>query len=425
MIMASTYWERAQAVIPGGVNSPVRSFANVGIDPVFIGKAEGAYLYDVEGKRYIDYITSWGALLFGHGYRPVAEAVTAQLQSGVSYGLATPQEVDFAERLTAAVPSLEMVRLVNSGTEATMSALRLARGYTGRPKILKFSGCYHGHSNELLVAAGSGALTFGVPQSAGVTEATAQDTLVCPYNDVQAVAEAFAKYGRDIAAVIVEPVAANMGLVLPKEGFLDGLRRLTREYGALLIFDEVITGFRLAYGGAQEYYGMIPDLTCLGKIIGGGFPVAAYGGRREIMQYVSPSGPVYQAGTLSGNPVAVAAGTAVLKQLQDSEVYRRLAALGEAFRDGLRRIFSKAGIPVQVTGVGSLTGLFFADDAVDCFERIPPANQHLYRRLFGLLYEEGILFPPSSFETIFISAAHSMADIGRTLDAMEKIFKRW
>ncbi|HPT87978.1 MAG TPA: glutamate-1-semialdehyde 2,1-aminomutase [Bacillota bacterium] len=423
--MALSYWERAQAVIPGGVNSPVRSFANVGMDPVFIEKAEGAYIYDTERKCYIDYITSWGALIFGHGYRPVVEAVALQLQSGVSYGLATQLEVDFAEMLVAAVPSLEMVRLVNSGTEATMSALRLARGFTGRSKILKFSGCYHGHSNELLVAAGSGALTFGVPQSAGVTETTAQDTLVCPYNDLNAVAEIFAAYGEDIAAVIVEPVAANMGLVLPQEGFLEGLRHLTRVYGALLIFDEVITGFRLAYGGAQEYYGVIPDLTCLGKIIGGGFPVAAYGGRREIMQYVSPLGPVYQAGTLSGNPVAVTAGIAILKQLQDGEVYRKLSGLGEAFRDGLRQIVSNRGIALQVTGVGSLTGVFFADHEINRFEQIPRVNQEMYQRFFRLLYQEGILFPPSSFETIFISAAHSMADIERTLSAVEKAFKRW
>lgn len=423
--MPSKYWERAQTVIPGGVNSPVRSFANVGMDPIFIEKAEGAYLYDTGGKRYIDYITSWGALIFGHGYRPVVEAVALQLQSGVSYGLATPLEVDFAEMLVAAIPSLEMVRLVNSGTEATMSALRLARGFTGRPKILKFSGCYHGHSNDLLVAAGSGASTFGIPQSAGVTAAAAQDTLVCPYNDLNAVTKVFAKHGREIAAVIVEPVAANMGLVLPKEGFLEGLRRLTREYGALLIFDEVITGFRLAYGGAQEYYGVIPDLTCLGKVIGSGFPVAAYGGRREIMQYVAPLGPVYQAGTLSGNPVAVTAGLAMLRQLQNKEVYGKLTELGEAFRSGLRRIASNSGINLQVTGVGSLTGLFFADHEINRFEEIPQINQEMYQRFFSLLYQERILFPPSSFETIFISAAHSMADIEQTLSVIEQVFKRW
>lgn len=422
--MTQSYWERAQALIPGGVNSPVRSFANVGIDPVFIEKANGAYLYDTQGKQYIDYITSWGALIFGHGYQPVLEAVTAQLQSGVSYGLATPLEVDFAEKLVAAVPSFEMVRLVNSGTEATMSALRLARGFTGRSKIIKFSGCYHGHSNELLVAAGSGALTFGVPQSAGVTAAAAQDTLVCPYNDIDAVAKAFLKYGKEIAGVIVEPVAANMGLVLPKEGFLEGLRSLTGEYGALLIFDEVIAGFRLAYGGAQEYYKVIPDLTCLGKIIGSGFPIAAYGGRREIMQYVSPVGPVYQAGTLSGNPVAVTAGLTVLESLQKREVYRKLAGLGETFRNGLREIASKLGINLQITGVGSLTGLFFADHEISCFEQIPEVNKDIYQRFFKLLYQEGILFPPSSFETIFISAMHSEADIERTLEITEWALKK-
>lgn len=422
--MIQSCWKRAQAVIPGGVNSPVRSFANVGIDPVFIEKAAGAYLYDTLGKKYLDYITSWGALIFGHGYRPVLDAVMAQLPRGVSYGLATSLEVDLAEMLVAAVPSLEMARLVNSGTEATMSALRLARGFTGRSKIVKFSGCYHGHSNELLVAAGSGALTFGRPQSAGVTTAAAQDTLVCPYNDLEAVTKVFSKYGEDIAGVIVEPVAANMGLVLPKDGFLQGLRKLTKEYGALLIFDEVITGFRLAYGGAQEYYQVMPDLTCLGKIIGGGFPVAAYGGSREIMEYVSPLGPVYQAGTLSGNPVAVTAGLAVLKSLQDREVYLRLAGLGEKFRDGLRKIVTKLGINLQITGVGSLTGLFFADHPIANFEQIPEVNQEIYSRFFRLLYQKGILFPPSSFETIFISAAHSEQDIEDTLEVVEWTLKK-
>ncbi|HYH02512.1 MAG TPA: glutamate-1-semialdehyde 2,1-aminomutase, partial [Bacillota bacterium] len=283
-------WERSRKAIPGGVNSPVRSFANVGIDPLFVTKASGAYIEDQQGQQYLDFITSWGALVLGHGYRPVLDRVVEQIQSGVSYGLATELEVRFAEKIVEAVPSLEMVRLVNSGTEATMSALRLARGFTGRAKIVKFSGCYHGHSNELLVAAGSGALTFGIPGSAGVTAATAQDTLVCPYNDLERLDETFRRYGQEIAAVIVEPVAANMGLVLPQEGFLAGLRQLTNQYGAVLIFDEVITGFRLAYGGAQQFYGVMPDLTCFGKVIGGGFPIGAYGGRREIMEYVSPCG---------------------------------------------------------------------------------------------------------------------------------------
>lgn len=423
--MAEGYWERAQVVIPGGVNSPVRSFSNVGLDPVFIAGGDGPYLRDENEQQFLDFITSWGALIFGHGYQPVLERVIRQIRTGVSYGLATTLEVDFAELLVEAVPSLEMVRLVNSGTEATMSALRLARGYTGRSKILKFSGCYHGHSNELLVAAGSGALTFGIPQSAGVTVTAAQDTLVCPFNQLELVAEIFAKYGSEIAAVIVEPVAANMGLVLPQEGFLQGLRRLTEEYGALLIFDEVITGFRLAYGGAQEFYQVIPDLTCLGKIIGNGFPIGAYGGRREIMEKVSPSGPVYQAGTLSGNPVAVTAGIATIKCLQDKTIYHRLAELGERFRSGLRGIAAKLDINLQIVGVGSLTGLFFADHQITKFEEISQVNREMYQNLFKALYREGILFPPSPFETIFISAAHHEKDIDQTIEVVEQVIAKF
>lgn len=421
--MAEGYWERAQAVIPGGVNSPVRSFSNVGLDPVFIAGGDGPYLRDENGRQFLDFITSWGALIFGHGYQPVLERVIEQIRTGVSYGLATTLEVDFAELLIEAVPSLEMVRLVNSGTEATMSALRLARGFTGRSKIIKFSGCYHGHSNELLVAAGSGALTFGIPQSAGVTVAAAQDTLVCPFNQLEPVAEIFAKYGSEIAAVIVEPVAANMGLVLPREGFLQGLRKLTEENGTLLIFDEVITGFRLAYGGAQEFYQVIPDLTCLGKIIGGGFPIGAYGGRKEIMEKISPSGPVYQAGTLSGNPVAVTAGLATIKCLHEEGLYRRLACLGESFRNGLTEIASRLDRGIQIVGVGSLTGFFFADSEIARFEDITKVNREMYGQFFRALYNQGILFPPSSFETVFISAAHTEKDLERTLDIVEQVLK--
>lgn len=423
MAAENGYWNRAKKVIPGGVNSPVRSFSNVGLDPLLIREAHGPILTDVHGKGYLDYICSWGALIFGHDYRPVLEQVSRQIQRGVSFGLATALEVEFAEALVAAVPSLEMVRLVNSGTEATMSALRLARGYTGRAKIVKFSGCYHGHSNELLVAAGSGALTFGVPQSAGVTAGAAGDTLVCPYNDLAALEQAFADWGGEIAAVIVEPVAANMGLILPKEGFLAGLRALTQKYGTLLIFDEVITGFRLSFGGAQQFYQITPDLTCLGKVIGGGFPVAAYGGRREIMEWVSPLGPVYQAGTLSGNPVAVTAGLATLQALQDNPIYRELAEKGRLFREGLQALAARAGIPLQVTGVGSLTGIFFTDQAVANFETVSGIDSQPYQRFFNALLQEGILFPPSSFETIFISAAHSHDDLERTLEGIDRIWQ--
>lgn len=423
MNQLSDLWERSRKVIPGGVNSPVRSFANVGIDPLFVTKASGAYIEDHHGHRYLDFITSWGALILGHGYGPVLDRVVEQLRSGVSYGLATELEVRFAEKLVRAVPSLEMVRLVNSGTEATMSALRLARGFTGRPKIVKFSGCYHGHSNELLVAAGSGALTFGIPSSAGVTEATAQDTLVCPYNDLERLKEIFRRHGQEIAAVIVEPVAANMGLVLPQDGFLAGLRQLTQKYGALLIFDEVITGFRLAYGGAQEFYGVMPDLTCFGKVIGGGFPIGAYGGRREIMEYVAPCGPVYQAGTLAGNPVAVQAGLATLEVLQDGMVYQHLEQLGNLLRDGLQEIIATVGIELQVTGAGSLTGIFFAGQTISNYEQLACVNKERYQQLFKLLLQEGILFPPSPFETVFISMAHTQTDLERTVRVIGKVLK--
>lgn len=422
--MTST-WERAQKVMPGGVNSPVRSFAKVGIAPLFIEKAHGAYLTDELGRRYLDYICSWGPLIFGHSYEPVIEKVAESLQKGTSFGLATALEVEFAELLTRAVPSLEMVRLVNSGTEATMSAIRLARGFTRREKIIKFAGCYHGHSNDLLVAAGSGSLTFGSPESAGVTSHAVQDTLVLPYNDLSAVEKAFTDDGEDIAAVIVEPVAANMGLVPPREGFLAGLRRVTKEYNALLIFDEVITGFRVAYGGAQELYGVIPDLTCLGKIIGGGFPIGAYGGRKEIMEMISPLGPVYQAGTLSGNPVAVTAGMETIRLLKQGKVYNELKSKGDYLRNGLRQIAEAKGVKLQITGVGSLTGIFFSGETVDCYERVLQASQESYQKFFRANLEKGILLPPSPFETIFISTAHTREDLDGTLEVWDGILDTW
>lgn len=417
-------WERAGRVIPGGVNSPVRSFSNVGIEPLFVQSAAGAFLTDIHNRRYLDFIGSWGPMIFGHGYEPVLAKVRERLSLGTSYGLATALEVEFAELLVAAVPSLEMVRLVSSGTEATMSALRLARGYTGRSKIVKFAGCYHGHSNELLVAAGSGALTFGTPQSSGVTAGAVTDTMVLPYNDLAAVETAFARYGPEIAAIIVEPVAANMGLVLPQEGFLPGLRRITSAYGTLLIFDEVITGFRVAYGGAQELYHVTPDLTCLGKIIGGGFPIGAYGGRREIMELISPLGPVYQAGTLSGNPVAVTAGLETLKLLKDRTVYERLEAKGRFLGDGLRDLARRSGVKAEVSNIGSLVGLFFSEHPVTNLAQTEFVDRGLYSKFFQLAFKKQLLFPPSPFETIFISDAHSMADLAKALESLEEVFQK-
>ncbi|HEX3045883.1 MAG TPA: glutamate-1-semialdehyde 2,1-aminomutase [Bacillota bacterium] len=422
--MTST-WERAQKVMPGGVNSPVRSFAKVGIEPIFVKSAGGAYLTDERDRKYLDFICSWGPLIFGHGYGPVIEKVAESLKKGTSYGLATSLEVEFAELLTQAIPSLDMVRLVNSGTEATMSAIRLARGFTRREKIIKFAGCYHGHSNDLLVAAGSGALTFGSPESAGVTSRAVQDTLVLPYNDINAVEKVFADYGAGIAAVIVEPIAANMGLVPPKEGFLAGLRRITKEYRSLLIFDEVITGFRVAYGGAQEFYGVIPDLTCMGKIIGGGFPIGAYGGRKEIMEMISPLGPVYQAGTLSGNPVAVTAGMETIRLLRQGNVYEELKSKGDYLRNGLRQIAEAKGVKLQITGVGSLTGIFFSGETIDCYEKVLRANRESYQKFFRANLEKGILLPPSPFETIFISAVHTQGDLDKTLEIWNNLLKMW
>ena len=417
-----TIWERALKVIPGGVNSPVRSFSRVDTEPIFVRSAQGAEIIDARGEKYLDFVMSWGALIFGHSFQPVIEKVRECLGHGTSYGLATELEVEMAEVLVEAVPSLEMVRLVNSGTEATMSAIRLARAFTGREKIVKFSGCYHGHSNELLVGAGSGALTFGVPESKGVTAGAARDTIVLPYNDLEALEETFAALGPEIAAVIVEPVAANMGLVLPEPGFLPRLREITLEYGSLLIFDEVITGFRLAYGGAQEVFGVNPDLTCLGKIIGGGFPIGAYGGRRCIMELVSPLGPVYQAGTLSGNPVAVTAGLQTLKLLADRSIYDELQKRGERFRRGLREIAAVYGVEFNVSGIGSLTGIFFCGRPVKNYEDTMHINTERYKRFFQLSLEHKILFPPSPYETVFISTAHQEELLVEALEKLERVF---
>ncbi len=401
----------AQRLMPGGVNSPVRAFRGVGGEPFFVARAEGAHLVDVEGRRYIDFVGSWGPLILGHAARPVVEAVTAAAERGTSYGTPTPGEVELAELITRAYPSIEQLRLVSSGTEAAMSAIRVARGATGRDLLLKFDGCYHGHADSLLVKAGSGGATFSIPDSRGVPEALARLTLTAPFNDIQAVQALFAARGAEIAAVIVEPVAGNMGVVPPAPGFLEGLRDLTARHGAVLIFDEVITGFRVAYGGAQSRYGVRPDLTILGKIIGGGLPVGAYGGRRDLMAHVAPVGGVYQAGTLSGNPLAVAAGLATLRALAEGDPYRRLDALGAELERGLCEGAAKAGVPLVVNRVGSMLTGFFTDRPVTDYASARRADTARYARFFHALLARGVYLAPSQFEAAFVSLAHGPAEI--------------
>jgi glutamate-1-semialdehyde 2,1-aminomutase len=418
---SETLFARARNCIPGGVNSPVRAFRAVGGTPRFIARGEGPYLYDVDGNRYIDYVCSWGALLFGHGFSPVREALLEAMGRGISYGAPTEAEVELAELICRLVPSIEKVRLVNSGTEATMSAVRLARACTGRPHIVKFEGCYHGHADSFLIGAGSGALTLGVPSSPGVTPGAARDTLLAPYNDLEAVEALFAAHGGQIAAVIVEPVAGNMGCVLPRPGFLEGLRRLCDRHGALLIFDEVMTGFRLAPGGAQERYGVIPDLTTLGKILGGGLPIGAYGGRRELMDQVAPEGPVYQAGTLSGNPLAVAAGKAMLGSiLADPGLYDRLEEQAGMFEAELRARFARFGEPVWINRAGSMMGIFFSAEPVVDYRSATGSDTRRFARLFHALLHEGVYLPPSPFEAFFLSTAHTEAVLEATLEAVSR-----
>jgi glutamate-1-semialdehyde 2,1-aminomutase len=401
----------ASRVIPGGVNSPVRAFRGVGGEPFFVARGEGARLWDVDGRSYVDFVGSWGPLILGHAAPAVVDALAEVARRGTSYGAPTAAEVDLAEAITAAYPSMEMVRLVSSGTEAAMSAIRLARGATGRDVIVKFDGGYHGHADSLLVRAGSGGATFGVPDSAGVPAALAALTLTVPYNDLDAVRDLFRARGKDIAAIIIEPVAGNMGVVPPAPGFLGGLRELTAAHDALLIFDEVITGFRVAYGGAQELYGVRADLTCLGKIIGGGLPVGAYGGRRDLMEKIAPLGPVYQAGTLSGNPLAVAAGLTTLKALRDRDVYARLDALGARLERGLRTAAEKAGVPATVNRVGSMLTAFFCAGPVTDYTTARHADRERYARYFHAMLERGMYFAPSQFEAAFVSLAHGEADI--------------
>jgi glutamate-1-semialdehyde 2,1-aminomutase len=414
--------ESAARMIPGGVNSPVRAFRAVGGDPLFIARGEGARVWDVDGRAYIDFVGSWGPLILGHAAPAVVEAVTEAARRGTSYGAPTALEVEMAEAVTAAYPSMEMVRLVSSGTEAAMSAIRVARGATGRDLLVKFDGCYHGHADSLLVKAGSGGATFGVPDSKGVPSALAELTLTLAFNDLDGVRDLFARRGDRIAAVIVEPVAGNMGVVPPAPGFLPGLRAVTHEHGALLIFDEVITGFRVAYGGAQELYGVRPDLTCLGKIIGGGLPVGAYGGSRRVMAEVSPLGGVYQAGTLSGNPLAVSAGLAALRALADRRAYARLETLGARVEQGLRDGARKAGVPLTVNRVGSMLTAFFCAGPVGDYASARAADTARYARFFQAMLARGVYLAPSQFEAAFVSLAHSEADLETAAHAAAEAF---
>ncbi len=415
-------FEEARQYIPGGVNSPVRSFRSVGGVPPFIAGGKGSKIYDIDGNEYIDYVLSYGPLLMGHAPACVTEALQAAVQKGTSYGAPTPAETELAKLVCRLVPSMDMVRMVNSGTEATMSALRLARAYTGRDSIVKFIGCYHGHHDSLLVKAGSGATTFGVPDSPGVPKAVAATTITVPFNDLPALEKTFAERGGEIAAVILEPTPGNMGLVLPKDGFLPAVRALTQKYGALLICDEVMSGFRSAQGGSQSLYEIDPDITCLGKVIGGGLPVAAYGGKREIMQQVSPAGPMYQAGTLSGNPLAMAAGIAALHYMEQNKVCEKLESMTAILTGSLERAAAKAGVPVQVHRLGSMFTVFFSDKEVTDYDGAAACDLEAFKIYFHAMLEQGIYLPPSQFETNFLSLAHTPEDIQKTVDAAAKAF---
>jgi glutamate-1-semialdehyde 2,1-aminomutase len=416
-------FNRAQKVIPGGVNSPVRAFRAVGGKPVFIERGQGSHIWDVDGRDYIDYVGSWGPLIFGHRSPEVLEALHEVLEIGTSFGAPTEREVEIAELISKLIPSVEKVRLVNSGTEATLSAIRLARGFTGRERIVKFDGCYHGHGDSLLVKAGSGVATLGLPDSPGVPASLAELTTVLPFNDPDAVLKEFASRGAEIACAIIEPIVGNMGCVPPRGDFLRILSDVTKASGAVLIFDEVMTGFRVALGGAQEKYGIKPDLTTMGKVIGGGLPVGAYGGRAEIMDRVAPAGPVYQAGTLSGNPLAVAAGLATLRRLQKENPYSQLETLGARLERGLRDAALKAGVPVQLNRAGSMFTLFFTDREVFDFATAKTCDTQRFNRFFRSMLDQGIYLPPSQFEAAFISTAHTEADIDRTIEAATKALK--
>ena len=413
----------AKKFMPGGVNSPVRSFSSVNSNPPFISHGKGSHIFDIDGNSYVDYVLSWGPLVLGHANPRIVDALNRQITRGTSFGAPTLLETQLARLVNQIFPSMQVMRMVNSGTEATMSAIRVARGYTNREKIIKFVGCYHGHSDSLLVKAGSGAATFGEPSSPGVTQKTAQDTITLPYNDISAVENAFNQCGEQISAIIIEPVAGNMGLVLPKENYLRGLREITQKYGALLIFDEVMCGFRVSLGGAQEKYKITPDLTCLGKIIGGGLPCAAYGGREEIMRNVSPDGKIYQAGTLSGNPIAMTAGIETLKILLEDNLTEKITAKTSKLVDGIKKASQKAEISIQTPQAGSMFGIFFSDKPVTNYNESAAANQELFRKFFLSMLENGIYFAPSQFETLFMSAVHTDEDISRTISAAEKAFE--
>jgi glutamate-1-semialdehyde 2,1-aminomutase len=410
--------------IPGGVNSPVRAFRAVGGQPFFVHRAAGARVQDVDGKEYVDYVGTWGPAILGHAHPPIIQAVKDAAEHGTSFGIPNPFEVTMAKLVCAAVPSVQKVRMCNSGTEATMSAIRLARGFTKRDKIIKFDGCYHGHADSLLVKAGSGALTFGQPDSAGVPASFTQHTIVLPFNEVEAVRAAFSANPDQIAGIILEPVPGNAGLYLPRPGYLEALREITREHGALLIFDEVMTGFRLAYGGAQERFGITPDLSCFGKIIGGGLPVGAFGGRSEIMELLAPLGPVYQAGTLSGNPVAMAAGIAALEELSKRDAYRKLEELGEQLENGMNEAARKAGVPVQLNRIGSMFCAYFTDQPVHNLSDAMKCDRKRFAKYFHGMLAEGVYLAPSQFEAGFISAAHTPSDLEQTVTAATKVLKR-
>jgi len=414
-------FDRAVNLIPGGVNSPVRACKSVGAEPIFIDRAEGCLIFDADGNRYIDYIGSWGPLILGHRHPAVMQAIVSVLERGTSFGAPTDLEVQLAEKVIAAVPSVEMVRMVNSGTEATMSAVRLARGATQRDIVIKFDGCYHGHADTLLVAAGSGVATLGIPGSPGVPESIARHTLSLPYNDIECLKEVMEKQGDSVACIIVEPIAGNMGLVTPEKDFLQTLRELTDRFGAVLIFDEVMTGFRVAYGGAQALFGVQPDLTCFGKIIGGGLPVGAYGGKLDLMSKVAPQGSVYQAGTLSGNPVAMAAGIATLEQLQKDDFYRALDEKADRLLSGLEQAAKKAAIPAQAKRVGSMLGFFFNEKEVKNFDDAKTCDLDRFSAFYNGLRQKGIYIAPSQFEVLFISIAHDTENIDRTIEAAEEV----
>jgi glutamate-1-semialdehyde 2,1-aminomutase len=421
---SSSLFKEAQEVIPGGVNSPVRAFKAVGGTPIFVDNAQGAYLYDVDGNRLIDYIASWGPMILGHIYEPVIEALTARAKKGTSFGMPTELETQIAKLAIEMIPNMDKIRFVNSGTEACMSAVRLARGYTSREKIIKFAGCYHGHSDSFLIQAGSGAITFGAPNSPGVTQGTAKDTLLAQYNDLESVEGVFEQYPNEVAAIIIEPVAGNMGCIPPNKGFLEGLRSLCDRYGALLIFDEVMTGFRLAPGGAQERLNIRADIATYGKVIGGGLPVGAFAASNEIMNHLAPDGPVYQAGTLSGNPLAMAAGLAMLNALnQQSEMYDRLDKKTERLHLGMEERISVTGLPYQINRFGSMVSLHFTNTPVIDFTTAAEGNNDYFKKYFHGMLKEGVYLPPSAFESYFLNDALTNEDIDFTLDAFERVIK--